>query len=686
MGVFRDFFTGLFNSIKTPLEAIRKSVVSSLDTKLERVAGMISSLTTKLDSAVKAPLVAIDNSQKGIAEKLNSFVGKPITTKIGEVFNGLKEIRDKVLGITNALNGFKNDLGTQLTSIKISMFEAVKLPIETVNSTLKAFKEELKGVLSDTIENASILITDPLKGIKELLGNVKDILNLVGKYLPFSPIGMQVNAINILGKLNNVELMDTVYNGLPTEIQNIPAVKSYYKSQRDSLEKQGMTNLSAALMNPIAKGLAEGIWAVEKVALPKITGWITEFGEAYHVEREELERMNKLAETGEFGLNAVVSFILGVTVQPAISVATAPAWEAAGQQVWKKLPVRLMDTPTLIRLKYKGMITNEFFNDEMSSYGFDKDAINGFVNDYKFVPTPSDVIRWSVREAFYEDYVKKYGLDAEYPDKLTEYGKPLGMDVKELKYFWRSHWELPSTYQGFEMLHRGIITSEDLDKLFMAADIMPFWREKLKGISYSPYTRVDIRRMFKAGVIDRPAVKTGYLERGYDDEHAENLTNWTVSDTMAKERDLTRSNIERLYKEGQIPREKAAEYLLGLRYDEDEVEYLLSLVDIKIEDEIEKDLIGLWTEQFKLHEIDVKGFESNLNTLSLTMDKKKRLSAKAKRIELGFVTKPSKADLCKWYSNGIITKVKFTENMKGLGYTDESIKNYLTMIEIGGEA
>jgi len=438
-------------------------------------------------------------------------------------------------------------------------------------------------------------------------------------------------------------------------------------------------------MNPVAKGLAEGIWAVEKLALPKIMAWIEEFGKEYNVPEEEIKRMNKLAQTGEFGLNAVVSFVLGVTVQPAISVATAPIWEAAGQQVWKKLPVRLLDTPTLVRLKYKGMITNEFFNEEMGSQGFNKEAINGFINDYKFVPTPSDVIRWSVREAFYEDYVKKYGLDAEYPDKLTEYGKPLGMDVNELKYFWRSHWELPSTYQGFEMLHRGIITAEDLDKLFMAADIMPFWREKLKGISYSPYTRVDIRRMFKAGVIDRAAVKTGYLERGYDDEHAENLTNWTVSDTMAKERDLTRSNIERLYKEGQIPREKAAEYLLGLRYDEDEVEYLLSLVDIKIVDEVEKELIGLWTDQFKLHEIDIKGFESNLDTLSITMEKKNRLSAKAKRIELGFVMKPPKADLCKWYSNGIITKDKFTENMKGLGYTAESIKNYLTMMEIGGE-
>ena len=685
MGVFRDFFSGLFNSIKTGLDSIQTGLASSLNTGFGKIQLAVNAITSKLDSAVKTPLKALKSGIDGITTTLKDSIGAPINVTLNTIFNGIKEIRDKVSGVINAITGFKDDVGTQLTNIKNAFFEAIKTPLDSINKTVEGFKTSLVSALTDIIGAASGVISDPIKGIKELLGKVKDILDLTGKYLPFSPIGMQVNAVNILGKLNNVELMDTVYHALPSEVQNIPAVKNYYKTERASLKEQGMDNILSAAMNPIAKGLAEGIWAVEKLALPKITGWIDEFGEQYHIERTELDRMEKLANTGEFGLNAVVSFILGVTVQPAISVATAPVWEAAGQQVWQKIPVRLMDIGTLVRLKYKGLITDAYFNDEMGKQGFSSEAITGFVNDYKFVPTPGDVIRWSVREAFYEDYVKQYGLDNEYPNQLDEYGKILGMGSKELHYSWRSHWELPSSYQGFEMLHRNIITPEDLDKLFMAADIMPFWRDKLKGLSYSVYTRVDIRRMFKAGVIDRAAVKRGYLDRGYDDEHAENLTIWTVSDTIQKERDLTRGNIEKLYEEGQITREKATEYLLGLRYDKDETEYLLSLRDIKIEDATEKELIGLWTDQFKLHEIDIKGLESNLNTLTITTEKKKRLLVKAQRIELGFITKPAKTDLTKWYVAKIITKEKFSEEMKGLGYTEASIKNYIAMSEIGGE-
>ncbi|GAH58877.1 unnamed protein product, partial [marine sediment metagenome] len=46
----------------------------------------------------------------------------------------------------------------------------------------------------------------------------------------------------------------------------------------------------------------------------------------------------------------------------------------------------------------------------------------------------------------------------------------------------------------------------ELDSLFMATDIMPWWREKLKAISYNPLTRVDVRRVFKMGIVSEEQV------------------------------------------------------------------------------------------------------------------------------------------------------------------------------------
>lgn len=685
MGKFREFFTGLFNLIKTPLDGIKKSVTDALNERLTEIKGAMGTLTSKLDSAVKTPLGTIKTGVEGVKTELGKSIGGPITSKIEAVFSSLKEVRDKVVLLTTAISGFKSDMGTQLTTLKTSMFAAIKQPLDTLGGIVTTGLGIVATAIKEAVSGAAGIISEPLKSIKENMPKVADINKLLdglGESTKNKAIAFHIERMQVC---RCVSALNSIYNAYPKFIKDYPGITEYYNTRKMELEGEGMSSFADLGLGLMGTQIFKAVEAIEKKALPKITGWIEEFGKEYDVPDIEIERMNKLAGSGEFGLNAVVSFVLGVTVQPAISVATAPVWEAAGQKFWDIMPVRLLDTGTLIRLKYKGLITDKYFNEQLSKQGFDTEAITAFVNDFKFVPTAGDVIRWSVREAFYEDYVRNYGLDAEYPNQLTEYGKLLGMDIKELKYFWRSHWELPSTYQGFEMLHRDVITSKDLDSLFMANDIMPFWREKLAEISYAPYTRVDIRRMFKSGIIGREKVKRGYLDRGYDDEHAENLTMWTVSDTIAKERDLTRGNIEKLYKEGQITRETATEYLMGLRYDKDETEYLLSLVDLQISDEMEKDLIHLWNEQFKLHEIDIKGLESNLDSLSITTEKKKRIVNKAKLLELGFITKPAKADLIKWFANNIITKDKFTENMKGLGYTDEAVGNYIKDAETGGE-
>jgi hypothetical protein len=46
---------------------------------------------------------------------------------------------------------------------------------------------------------------------------------------------------------------------------------------------------------------------------------------------------------------------------------------------------------------------------------------------------------------------------------------------------------------------------------------------------YNPYTRVDVRRMYGQGILTREQVKRSYMDGGYDDEHAENLTAWTIN-------------------------------------------------------------------------------------------------------------------------------------------------------------
>ncbi|GAJ02949.1 unnamed protein product, partial [marine sediment metagenome] len=94
--------------------------------------------------------------------------------------------------------------------------------------------------------------------------------------------------------------------------------------------------------------------------------------------------------------------------------------------------------------------------------------------------------------------------------------------------YWAAHWSLPSPQQGFEMLHRGVIGFDDLNMLLRALDVMPFWRDKLVEIAYRPLSRVDVRRMFKLGVLDVKGVRKAYTDIGYNPYNADLMTEFTI--------------------------------------------------------------------------------------------------------------------------------------------------------------
>jgi len=134
--------------------------------------------------------------------------------------------------------------------------------------------------------------------------------------------------------------------------------------------------------------------------------------------------------------------------------------------------------------------------------------------------------------------------------------------------------------------------------LMRALDIMPFWRDKLIQMSYAPFTRVDVRRMYRDGVLGREDVKKTYLDLGYDDWHAEKLTEWTITEALSEERKLCRSLIEGLYRRRIFTREEAKEALVAVKYREEVAEAILSKVDYDIEYQYKNRIISAVKKQY----------------------------------------------------------------------------------------
>jgi hypothetical protein len=200
------------------------------------------------------------------------------------------------------------------------------------------------------------------------------------------------------------------------------------------------------------------------------------------------------------------------------------------------------------------------------------------------MPTVSDLVQFSVKDVWIPEVVQRYKYDAEIPDQYKYWMGKIGaawnfttpndqgdwsLNLTPAEAHWRSHWDLMSPSQAYESFWRlrpdrvqryqrifaqaisdmqeadptrsvkyaQVFKSippfdiEDLALHLRVANFAPLSRPWLAAIAYRPLTRVDIRRMYASGVIDRGEVAASYQDIGYDSERAEQLTVFTETIT-----------------------------------------------------------------------------------------------------------------------------------------------------------
>lgn len=267
-------------------------------------------------------------------------------------------------------------------------------------------------------------------------------------------------------------------------------------------------------------------------------------------------------------------------------------WDEDRLQVWQEITRPVIPINALIALYYRRPDLQPDIRDELFKQGWTSDRIDKQVELFEFLPSVPDLIRFAVREVFNEPLAQRFELDGDFELFPMEQAQKLGLSEEWAQAFWRSHWQLVSPQMGFEMFHRlrderssTHFSEADLQDLLRAQDISPFFRDKLIEIAYNPFTRVDVRRMYKAGVLEAHEVLSAYRDIGYDDDKAQKLADFAIQDSIGAERNITRSAIERQYRRRSITREAAVDMLVGVRYAREVAEFFLDTVDLLREEQ-----------------------------------------------------------------------------------------------------
>lgn len=299
------------------------------------------------------------------------------------------------------------------------------------------------------------------------------------------------------------------------------------------------------------------------------------------------------------------------------------------QELNQKMKTTIVAPDEAIRLNFRGLVSDDVRNTMIAKAGMSDSLRDAMIEGQKYFPIPQDFIRFAVRDTFNDEVVQKYHYDDDYPSAIDAYVKKAGMSPEWLKHFWRAHWELPSPTQTFEMLHRGKITMDDARKLLKIADLAPYFVEPMLAIAYTPYTRVDIRRMYNEGVLTKEEVLRSYKDIGYDEVHAQKLTEWTTKDGMSRERDLTLTQIIDAYTYGEIVESAAITELKKLGYDDNESKLVLKLENDKIDRALRKREKNIAVKRYVKGIITMQEFSATLDTLKISDREKKITIAEA---------------------------------------------------------
>lgn len=359
--------------------------------------------------------------------------------------------------------------------------------------------------------------------------------------------------------------------------------------------------------------------------------------------------------------------------------------EASGypKELWDKMLAARqtrLQAEQLTTLMRRGDIGHEEYNARLRELGWlnpkAADEIEILTRQY---PGMQDIVRFMVRDVVDPNIVNTFGLDTDFHKKfqgeLVDWARQQGIPVEVAKFFWRAHWDIPSPTQLYELYHRlrhdpkygGPAAFKDMIKTALEQqDILPFWVDALLDISFRPLTRVDVRRAYGLGVLNDNDVLQAYRDSGYSDTNAT-----TLADFARKDRERSWGSLSIIKKAiaGQVSDQAVSQWSnrkgMPVEFDQwypsyvsEQIQYNRAkacLNNIKkryLRGEIDDTQVPI--------ELDKVGIEHNWTT-EIAVGWQCEKASKSKIIPA--------SQLCKLYSQKIITLQQFQDSLHNLGYT-----------------
>lgn len=612
-----DVFDSVISRIENLVSSIRERIISSIQSAISSTERTITSALSSISQALQSSIARVQSAVESIPRAISDLIEKiqdlvetvveRIVDRLGDVFEDLIDaFRSAVSRIVDGIRNIVEEVGDLARRIADSVKDAIgdlaRRIGDFVSNLIQAFKERVSDLIDRIKDFAQRLVEGILHAAQELWTHIQETLRSVRDRISaiLSQILDYINDYVARFRKFILDQFTKITNWWNKEVlPRIRQVEPFLKELSNVLNQAldlvfkgdfvGALKLLDQFFNrygiPSPLDFIYGIayfwhWLYFQIELT--------FTQARYIAQRTAEIQSAMnpAPLGDIAEAVARGFVSEGELSENLRLAGIDPGRAKGMvDIRKAYP-----SPGAVQEAFlRGVINEEEHDRLLKHMGYTDESIKLFKAIYFALPTISDLVRMSVREVFTPEIAERFGQYEDLPEVFVHWAKKVGLSEEWAKAYWAAHWDLPSPTQGFEMLHRGIITEEELKLLLRALDVMPFWREKLIQLSYNPLTRVDIRRMYKLGVLDENGVYRAYLDLGYKPEHAQQLTEFTKrysapedEDESDQFRSLARTIYSRAYRKRVISVDEYRQFLKSMRYADEDINLLVALDDAEL--------------------------------------------------------------------------------------------------------
>jgi hypothetical protein len=333
----------------------------------------------------------------------------------------------------------------------------------------------------------------------------------------------------------------------------------------------------------------------------------------------------------------------------------------------------------------RGALTDQELSDSLRGRGWtEKDEQDLLVTISDFLPPPTDLVRFMLRNIGDEGIVQRFKLEAEFEQlfvgRIVDWAKAAGISEKVLRAYHAAHWDIPApTWLATFWQRFGIdrtspaalalpdrMTDQDYDRALREQGVSQFWRPFFKAAQYNVLGRRDLQWGYQFGALDEKAVRDGFLDNAFSPAQVDALVNTVKMRTVQA---WSRDPVVRGYIKAGINERAVREYLSGYDVPDEVVNQVMTIVRSEAIELANEQALALLAKRFELGEFSQQALKDMLAKLELDPDQVARFVVRQVNLKAARGKQVPAFELCRFYGSRTITRQDFLLRLQTLGYT-----------------